>query len=209
MTAHTSLLQRSGLAQAAYANTLFVLNQEANVSDNELLYRDAGMAKTQAAAFSETWGVAAQCSDASTGFSAVVFEHRQTGERCLAIRGTDEDEVADLFAGAILASGASAYFNPQFDALLTQVAQWQGDGTLGSTFSVSGHSLGGYLAVALKQALPQAVTEAYSFNAPGDGGLLGNIAQFFEAAFGVGVPVCDVYNVRSSSGTTVAAGLGY
>jgi hypothetical protein len=89
------------------------------------------------------------------GFYAAVFEHRQHG-RVLAFRGTDDAWDAVIDDGAIATGGIPPQARP---ALI--VANSLG---LGTSAYVTGHSLGGALAliVAAHLGLP-----AVSFNAPG------------------------------------------
>ena len=79
----------------------------------------------------------------------------------------------------------------------------------GQNFTVSGHSLGGYLAAAVKQNYTQ-MTEAYLFNAPGVGGLLGNLADALSSAQGLSsISPDNIWNIRGSEGFPIIAGLGY
>ncbi len=79
----------------------------------------------------------------------------------------------------------------------------------GQNFVVTGHSLGGYLAAAVKSSYPQA-TQGYLFNAPGVGGILGTVADSLASVLGLGsVSTGNLWNVRSSEGISFIAGLGY
>ncbi|UJP03540.1 MAG: hypothetical protein LZF85_03555, partial [Nitrosomonas sp.] len=72
-----------------------------------------------------------------------------------------------------------------------------------------GHSLGGYLAAAVKQSYAQA-TEAYLYNAPGVGGLLGNLADAVSSALGLNNVAPDsIWNLRGSEGFPLISGLGF
>ncbi|UJP04765.1 MAG: hypothetical protein LZF61_07835 [Nitrosomonas sp.] len=55
----------------------------------------------------------------------------------------------------------------------------------GRSFAVTGHSLGGYLAAAIKSSFPQA-TQGYLFNALGVGGVFGNVADSLASVLGLG-----------------------
>lgn len=187
------------LAMAAYA-------------DATMPFADAvkaiGMTNTQANAFVASWSVVDQYTDPATGLSATVFEEIATGKKYIAIRGT-EPTGTDLTADGLLALGLPSNLNPQFTALKAQIDAWLANGTLGDAFTITGHSLGGYLAAAVKQAYPEA-TDAYLFNAPGVGGPLGNLADAITSALGLsGAPASNIWNVRGSEGFPIISGLGY
>lgn len=200
------------LAFAAYA-----LNLSPSLSG--IAYRkalsDAGMSADQADNFATNWIVLDQFSDAS-GTSAAIFQARDAlgnpvGQKCLAIRGT-EASGSDIAADGILALGMPGALNPQFAALKAKLDnEWLAEGGLlfGQTFTVSGHSLGGYLAAAVKQRYGTQVTDAYLFNAPGVGGIFGNLADALTGTLGLsGTPGGNIWNVRGSEGFPFITGLG-
>ncbi len=79
----------------------------------------------------------------------------------------------------------------------------------GQPFTVTGHSLGGYLGVAVKSSFPQ-VTQGFLFNAPGVGGVIGNLADSLAGVLGLGsISTDNLWNVRGSEGISIIAGLGY
>jgi pimeloyl-ACP methyl ester carboxylesterase len=165
------------------------------------------MSTDQADHFANNWAVAAQYTDPATGVSATVFQD-SAGKNHLAIRGT-ELAGSDLTADGLLALGIPSSLNPQFTALKTQLDAWLANGTLGTGFTVAGHSLGGYLATAVKQTYTQ-VTDAYLFNAPGVGGPLGNLADALTSTLGLsGTPSGNIWNIRGSEGFPAISGLGY
>jgi hypothetical protein len=193
------------LAMAAYGTFL-----DKTIAIDDLTNSSVGMSTSQAAAFVEKWQVAAQYSDPISGLSATVFEEIGTGQKIIAIRGT-EPTGNDLTADGLLAAGLPSNLNPQFIALKTQIDNWLTDPAVlqGQNFTVSGHSLGGYLAAAIKQSYSQ-VTEAYLYNAPGVGGLLGNLADALSSALGLSsITPTNIWNIRGSEGFPIIAGLGY
>jgi len=107
---------------------------------------------------------------ATNGLSATVFENVTTRERVLAIRGTDDaaDVASDLISVFALGSPKN---QGQYQSLRTKVQEWIANGTLPQHFSVTGHSLGGFLATGLALEFPQYVDHAYLYNSPGLGGL--------------------------------------
>jgi hypothetical protein len=169
-----------------------------------------GMASAQAVRFSSEWEVVIQHVDTSyPGASATVFEEISTGKRFLSIRGT-EPSPSDLIADTYILLGIPPILNPQALSLLSVVDRWRSDGTLPSTFTVSGHSLGGFLAAVVGGAFRSNVSEAFLFNAPGVGGLTGNVIDLLTAA--VGLPIASIVDgltsIRASAGIPIVAGLG-
>ena len=148
---------------------------------------------------------------ATNGLSATVFENVTTRERVLAIRGTDDaaDVASDLIS--VLALG-SPKNQGQYQSLRTKVQEWIANGTLPQHFSVTGHSLGGFLATGLALEFPQNVDHAYLYNSPGLGGLtnrpvLDQIARIYHITGGSYDPT-KFTNVRAKPGPSAAAGLG-
>jgi len=196
---------QSELAQAAYGT--FPSNV---MTATELTNDVVGMSSNQANEFISKWQVVAQSPDSITGFSATVFEEIGKDKKYLAIRGT-EPSGNDLTADGLLASAIPPSLNPQFIALRMQLDTWLNDPNVlqGQNFTVTGHSLGGYLAATVKQSYSQ-VTDAYLYNAPGVSGLLGNLVDALRSALGLNSASTDnIWNIRGSEGFPVIAGLGY
>lgn len=196
---------QSELAQAAYGTF-----SGRTIRTIELTENDVGMPISQATTFVEKWQVAAQSPYSITGLSATVFEEIGSGKKYLAIRGT-ELSGNDLTADGLLASAMPPTLNPQFIALKMQLDTWLNDPNVlqGQNFTVTGHSLGGYLAAAVKQSYSQ-VTDAYLYNAPGVNGLLGNLVDALSSALGLSSASTDnIWNIRGSEGFPAIAGLGY
>lgn len=144
---------QSELAQAAYGTFL-----DKAIAINELTESGANMSTSQASRFVEKWQVSAQYTDPLTGVSATVFEEISTGAKHLAIRGTEPAHANDIVSDLLLAAGWPSNFNPQFIALKSQIENvWLKDSAVlqGQNFTVTGHSLGGYLAAAVKSSFPQ------------------------------------------------------
>jgi len=206
MSQITDYYMQAELAFAAYADLLPGVNPVPALRSNAV-----DMTAAQAAQFAETWTVIAPTfTDAVTGVSATVFQNNLTGKKTLSIRGTQATGT-DLTADGLLALGLPSNLNPQFTALKTQLDLWLADPAVlqGQSFTVSGHSLGGYLAAAVKQTYSQ-VTDAYLFNAPGVGGLLGNLGDALASTLSLsGTPSGNIWNVRGSEGFPLISGLGY
>jgi hypothetical protein len=96
----------------------------------------------------------------------------------------------------------------QYQSLVDKVAQWQVDGVISAQTTITGHSLGGYLAAAVKSYYSSSFGAAYTFNAPGVGSALGSVTQFFQSAFGLTPNLTDVYDLRGTTGLSFIAGLG-
>ena len=147
----------------------------------------------------------------SNGCSATVFENVLSHERVLAIRGTDDihDIATDVISVAALGSTRN---QGQYQSLRTKVQEWVASGVLPAHFSVTGHSLGGFLAIGLALEFPQLVEHAYLYNAPGVGGLTGrtSIAEIARAYHisGASVDPAKFTNLRAKPGTSLVAGLG-
>lgn len=197
------LYTQSLLAQASYAT----LNAgQPSVTD---LMAGSTMAQAQAIEFSENWTVIDQYTDAS-GASATIFQENSSGRTFLAVRGTTPSDIGDLTADYILATGFPYFVNPQYIQLRAVVQNWIDNGKLGASFSITGHSLGGYLATALGTHFSSHTSEVYTYNAPGVGGTVGNIIDKFNAAFGFNnlTLISNLTNIRGSAGFSAISGLG-
>lgn len=211
------LFPHANLALAAYAIDLDVGAASEQVIKFGPEESGAGMSASQAQQFSaEGWKVIDQC-EFSNGASATIFEDKD-GTRYLAVRGT-EPSWQDFGTDGLLTLGVPPQFNPQYLSLKGQVKKWiegwtDSDGVLHGPllpdfFTVTGHSLGGYLAAALKTEFSQNITDAYLFNAPGIGGVFLTLADFFMEAIGRPAPgASGIWNVQASAGPEATAGLG-
>ena len=196
---------QSELAFASYANLSIGRPDVRSLAD-------ADMSTVQATKFAAEWRVLDQ-ENLSNGLSATVFQRVAGGPSYLAIRGTEKgrESLLDLNADYILALGFPPQLNGQYISLSAKVQQWLANGTLTPGFTVTGHSLGGYLAGAIGIAFQSEVSAVYSYNAPGIGGaLIGGAYQALKQALGLGslsiLPTS--YNLRGSRGLSLIAGLG-
>ena len=208
MSTITESYKQAELALAAYSNLTPGISGQPYIDALEA--NGNGMTATQASAFAAEWNVVTQNNDAS-GLSATVFQEIATGKKYLAIRGTELDDPGDIVAAGIILSG----FIPldlaaQYILLKTQVQTWLSDSTLTPGFSVSGHSLGGYLAVGLEADLGASIGQAYLYNAPGLNGVLGSGTALILEAFGITAPVdpSKILNIKADAGISLIAGLG-
>ena len=169
---------------------------------------ERNMSTAQAQDFANRYTVAEVFSDGLTGAFAVVFEDKKSHARTLAIRGTDLSLNTDWLSNAYLAIGIPPSLNPQFLALRPIIGDWIQSGLLPPGSDAAGHSLGGYLAAALKASFPSTFASTYTFNAPGFVESLGGLQGVLQSIFGIPVPQTGVVDVRGSAGLSVIAGLG-
>ncbi|MER0217256.1 MAG: hypothetical protein DU481_14005 [Nitrosomonas sp.] len=107
----------------------------------------------------------------------------------------------------------STQLYPQYNSLKTKVTEWLGNGTLSPTFTVTGHSMGGFLATGLVNDPDFAsnVSHAYLYNTPGLGGFLGpsintvlgriNFAEAYDQS--------KISNIEAATGVSPILGLDF
>ena len=208
--------QYSELALAAYANTL------ALGRDNVDEYKTGGMSDAQARQFDQSWQVLAQ-QDISDGFSAVLFERVSetgvpTGEKVLGIRGTEASHWGiDYLVDVVNIAGLGTNLGlPQYNSLeaFYQSLITQGKLSASEQITVTGHSLGGFLAQAFAAKHDATVSATYTYNSPGfsvASGLLSNVGTELLELFGItdaSIPNNKIFNVRATGGLSATAGLG-
>ncbi|MHB1198401.1 MAG: putative Ig domain-containing protein [Polaromonas sp.] len=194
---------QSELAWAAYANLQIGEIFASQLTDKNTADIQQALADSLAARYL----VVDILNDTASGAYAVVFEDKATGARTLAIRGTTPS-VADIAADTYLLIGVPSNLNPQYQALQAKVSQWQIAGVINASTTLTGHSLGGYLATALKSTTPAALGATYTYNAPGLGSVFGTATQFYQETFGVAAFASGVYDVRGTQGLSFIGGLG-
>jgi trimeric autotransporter adhesin len=205
----TSIVQLSiagELAQAVYSPL-----DKGAIDPGELLVKANGnpnMSAAQAQDFANRYTVERIFNDPDTGAYAAIFKNKQTPELTLAIRGTDISRNMDWVSNAYLATGIPPSLNPQFLALRPVIAQWIQSGALPPGSTIAGHSLGGYLAAAIKATFPSTFASTYTFNAPGFVQSLGGLQGVLQSIFGIPVPQSGVVDVRGSAGLSIIAGVG-
>ncbi len=186
MTAQTeSLLNSSQLALAAYAN----FQKDTYV----VALKKVGMTETQANIFASEYSVVTQIGDTLSGFSATIFKD-SNGQLTVALRGTNDlFDLLDADFSEIVATGAARTQIVEMYNWWQQVSHASGsevpqiaytNGTIthitgsatgeaylalqaDSVVDVTGHSLGGHLAMAFKELFPAQANSATTFNAPG------------------------------------------
>ena len=149
-----------------------------------------------------------QRTDFINGFSATLFLDNVTGEKILSVRGTNglNDLFTDVVSIAILGTTA---IQSQYQSLISFYHELVGAGHLGSneSFSITGHSLGGFLAQAFSVDFSDVVSQAVTYNAPGIGGVS---AQVLEAIglTNTNIALSNITNVIAENGFSATAGLG-
>lgn len=205
MTTIANYFEQAQLSLAAYA--LDLLPGAIGKAGTDKL-QAAGMSATQAATFAATYTVVAQSGGIGslTGFSATLFQNSQTGQKYLSIRGTELGMGLDLWAGAMIAFG-NPLLNFQIPVMLTFYNQLKTDGLITSadSITVSGHSLGGYLAQLLTMYDSTQFSHTLTYNAPGFSGV-GALAASLLGLSSSAIPA-QITNVQGS-GPNIIAGLG-
>lgn len=202
------LFKHAELSLAAYAN----LVTGADIKDE---LKIAGFSDIQADAFISKYRIVdQQFNDNATGLSATVFADKVSGETFVAVRGTEANDIRDFATGVfdIMLFG-STQLHPQYNSLKVKVTEWLNDGTLPSTFTVTGHSMGGFLAIGLVDDPDFAgnVSHAYLYNAPGLGGFAGSFINTVLDWMGL-APTYDqskISNIIATAGPSPIAGLGF
>lgn len=151
----------------------------------------------------------------STGLQVQLF--LKDGSYVLAIRGTDSllgsESPSDFWDLAKIAVGAAPSMLTQYQELRAWLLTETNQGGIlhNKPFSVTGHSLGGYLAAALKSdpLFSDKISDAYLYNAPGVSGLFGTFANAFQSMFGLAPTADGIHNIVSSEGGSIVAGLGF
>ena len=202
----TLYFENAQISMAAYGDLTVSISAE----NFKNALKSSGFTDVLADQFVATYKVAAGTyTDSVTGLSVTLFESIATGEKILAIRGTNPNEVNDLITDGLLVAGESAALSPQYIALQSYYLQLIEQGTLGSNelFSVTGHSLGGFLAQAFTVDHAANVRHAYTYNAPGIGGAVIEALERLGVAADT-VPSGVITNIISENGLSIAAGLG-
>ena len=202
MTTFKDLFLQAELSLATYANL-------AAGEPNKQLLKDAGMADAEATQFAARWRIVDQVRDSGSGLSATVFKEISTGKSYLAIRGTDDliDLATDLINIGLV---GTTTLQPQYLILRAKVQAWMSSGTLPARFTVTGHSLGGFLAIGVAAEFSANVEHAYLYNAPGLNGVLGIATAPILRALRIAAPIGlgKVSNIRADIGVSPIAALG-
>ncbi len=208
MNQQVEYFKQAELALAAYAN--FNSDIPAQVE-----LKDADFSTNQARTFAETYLVVAQHTDV-TGLSATVFSDKVSGKTFLAICGTEEGNLRDLLMDLINITWlGDTTLQPQYISLKFKVAEWMESGVLPSNFTVTGHSLGGFLVTGLvsEPVFADHISHAYLFNAPGVGGFIGSHATAYAVLNFLGISSLydqsKITNIEAATGISPISGLSF
>jgi len=183
------IYQHNLLADAAYLDWSKSLDIDAM---KLLLKLGRNFNERQSSDFADKYIVIKHQENKISGFSATLFEDELSHKQILAIRGTEPKTAADLLTDLDLAliSGLATF---QYEDLKQFVGELKTSGVLNSSITLTGHSLGGHLA--MKFALDDSlviqdlvtINHTYTYNAPGmgtplGGGLLTNLLEFLGAS---------------------------
>ncbi|MBI4382795.1 MAG: hypothetical protein HY579_02025, partial [Nitrospinae bacterium] len=196
--------QNALLSQAAYAD----LNNGPILSSNALT--SVGMTEQAATELAKTYKVLDQY-NATNGFSATVFENKITGEKTLAIRGTELDPLDpfDILTDLVdVALGTT--LSPQYNTLQSYYQALVNAHILDGSFNVTGHSLGGFLAQSFTLDHPDVVNHTYTYNSPGLGGIDSPLTNILQAAgaSNTNIPNDKITNYYAENGPEIISGLG-
>lgn len=177
-----------------------------------------------------------QPDDIITGFSATVFRNNATNKLTIALRGTDglqdilqdvdlardgyaKDQIYSLYnyIQRLTNTGTVAQWVRRYvideggEAVpvweLTGTAQGLGIVPAGAQVDITGHSLGGHLAMAASRLFPSLVNQVYTYNAPG---FLNNstVNDFFASLGGAsGFNGTTITNLYADAGREIITGL--
>jgi Ca2+-binding RTX toxin-like protein len=210
-----TLYQHALLADAAYLDGTLI---------GEDLIRELGLrgfTSSQGTAFDGEYNVVSFQPDTGSGFFATLYSDRR-GKQIIAIRGTEPETLGDLLAGLNIGVFGSA--SGQYADLKNFIAAQRANGNLNSSFTVTGHSLGGHLATLLqldddfKAAQDITVEHVYTYNGPGVGFGLEEGSPSIGALFvqiaeivldrKFDEPLAGVTNLYGTAGLEITAGGG-
>ena len=198
--------QNAQLSMASYADLRVGMTAE----DYKNALKDIGFTSALADKFITTYSIAEDTFvDPVSGLSATLFQKNGSTEKTLAIRGTQRSDLNDLLADGLLSLGESPALNPQYHALQMYYAELTARGKISPNelITVTGHSLGGFLAQALTVDNPASIVHTYTYNAPGTGGGLIEVLQRLGVTEDL-VPSNLITNLISKNGLSVAAVFG-
>ncbi|CUS31830.1 calcium-binding protein [Candidatus Nitrospira nitrificans] len=190
--------EHAQLSDAAYANLSVGMPQDLYVQ----ALKARGFGSLQATEFANRYAIVSTLNDSSTGFSATLFQRNGTSEKILAIRGTNDIVdllISDLQIGLFGMADQYASLNMFYSQLIVEGKLLSTD-----TLTVTGHSLGGFLAQAFTVDHSLTVSHAYTYNAPGFGGVLINPFGSLGVA-GASVPDSLIANIIAQGPSFVSS----
>lgn len=148
------------LSDAAYA--LLVDGMSGQSYINAL--RERGFTAAEATAFAAQYSIVKTFEDLNSSFFAVLFQKNGTNQKVLAIRGTQEpfDFLTDAELALLGVTDQNVSLRLSYPQIVAQLEPTD-------TLTVTGHSLGGFLAQVLSAEPPVPISHVYTYNAPGIG----------------------------------------
>lgn len=209
------IFEQALLAKAAYANLSGVAFLDDALLHAQLLGRDPNdppiLSAAAAAYVAKNFGVVHHQANTDSGYSGTLFRRRSvaaddaTGGFSLAIRGTEEGSLDDLRADylQIMLTGSAwnqraamqIHWNGLTSGALGMDAVFQQQ-LAGRQINVTGHSLGGHLALWFANDMPESLAHTFTFNAPG---------LVYEDR--IGIPAGRISNFVSDAYPDVVSGL--
>ena len=203
------LFEQAQLSDATYADFTSAFNpDDGTYVDTGVIsaLEERGFSLTQATEFVSEWSVVSQKENTVNGFSATLFENKFTGEKRLAIRGSDDlYDFVDADVNLFLRGEAPAQYR-DLEAYYQELIAG-GHLAVDEAISITGHSLGGFLAQAFSINNPTIVQNTTVYNAPG---LIGVGADILDL-LGIVDPIIQSYNtihVIGEAGPEVTAAVG-
>ena len=165
--------EQGNLLTITHTGILDLTYKGCKVKDTGLIFDDklkGDFAPTQAKRFFEKYDLLKHCPNTESGFSATLFQNKETKEYTLAIRGTEPSDTGDLKTDARMALGYIP--QGQYNDMLSFYNQCKAKYpaiTESKSLNIVGHSLGGALAQMLTLSLcddknEANINEVYTFN---------------------------------------------
>ncbi|MFO1347507.1 MAG: hypothetical protein U1F12_02845 [Pseudomonadales bacterium] len=197
MSNESEYYQKSLLAEAAYAE----LN-DGLTSDQTAKLKESGLSDDQIAEFLQTWTNVNSYHSLLMGLRVNVFSNPETHEVCIAIAGTNSP-LDIIIPDSEIALGLK---NSQYPGLSDFYESLIQDGVITGSdhITAAGHSLGGFLAQLLTLEYAD-ISETYTYNSPGFGGIWSEIGEYFGFTQREDFP--GITNIRGD-GLSVTASLG-
>ncbi|MBX9917123.1 MAG: hypothetical protein E6Q59_09025 [Nitrosomonas sp.] len=134
-----------------------------------------------------------------------------------AIRGTEASYPMDLLTDLIdMTRLGRTALQPEYISLRGKVVEWLENGTLPQDFTLTGDSLGGFLAAGLvaEPVLADHISHAYMLNSPGVGGHSGPFAMVYAILDFLGVvhlpfDQSKISNIEAATGSKSITGFGF
>ena len=223
------LFRYAQLAQASYANLTFGLTEQEILA--ALAAGDFAPSLAEDFIGSGGFNIIQQLPNTADGFSATVFQDKTSNDYVLAIRGTEiatipdlTTDFADIGADGIAIDQAIDLFNyyqdlkAEIDSTVYHYHYDQSTGQVtytssialstgalfGRNFSVTGHSLGGHLALIMSRLAPDRVTAVNTFNPAGFDplGSSPGAQAFFDALRQAEIAATGTSNIAASFDVT-------